>query len=113
MCSCPAVDNSANCGIGYHWFPQSYVSAVSSSYCHANPQTTEFYSFASEWAKANPAASVPSTTAANILGTQTAASLYYTYASAHIAAGDGSASKCLSLRRVLLVALALGAILYQ
>lgn len=63
---------------GYHWFPSSYISAVSSSYCNSNPQTLEFYSWVSEWSQTDPAARVPSTTAPNVLGTQTAASLYYT-----------------------------------
>ena len=67
---------------GYHWFPQTYVNAVSSSYCAADPQSTLFYDFARDWAKTNPAAKLPSTTAENVLGTQTAASLYYTYAAA-------------------------------
>lgn len=78
---------------GYHWFPQSYVNAVSSSYCAANPQTTDFYAFAKEWAKTDPAATVPSTTASNILGTQTAASLYYTYAAVTAAASKSANNK--------------------
>ncbi len=73
---------------GYHWFPQSYVNAISSSYCGASPQSTGFYDFASGWAKTDPAAKLPSTTAENVLGSQTAASLYYTYAAAATTGGS-------------------------
>ena len=99
---------------GYHWFPQSYVNAVSSSYCAADPQSTLFYDFARDWAKTNPAAKVPSTTAENVLGTQTAASLYYTYAAAMTdGSSEGSApqfqksSSSTSLRHLLLATIAL------
>ncbi|KAH8816917.1 hypothetical protein F5884DRAFT_777897 [Xylogone sp. PMI_703] len=102
---------------GYHWFPQSYVNAVSSTYCAANPEKTEFYAFVREWAKTDSAASVPSTTAPNILGTQTAASLYYTYAAATLTSDKSSGSpamgKSLSLRKIMVGALALGLVLYQ
>ena len=81
---------------GYHWFPQSYVNAVSSSYCAASPQSTPFYDFAREWAKTDPAAKIPSTTAENVLGSQTAFSLYYTYAAA--ATGEGSDSGAKRMR---------------
>ncbi|OQE01252.1 hypothetical protein PENVUL_c043G10137 [Penicillium vulpinum] len=91
QCYCdiyPFFDSAAGCqecfkkhgGIeGYHWFPESYMNGVSSAYCSANPQTTGFYPFAEQWSKKS-AASVPTTTAVDSLGTQTAASLYYTYA---------------------------------
>ncbi|KAF3938762.1 hypothetical protein ABW19_dt0200604 [Dactylella cylindrospora] len=67
---------------GYHWFPDSYMNAVSSSYCNADPATTGFYPFYHQWMQTDPAATVPSTTAPDILGTEAAASLYYTYAAA-------------------------------
>lgn len=127
QCFCdiyPFFDSSIGCqecfrkhgGIeGYHWFPESYVSAVSSSYCGANPQTTGFYPFAQEWAKTDSAAKVPSTTASDLLGTQTAASLYYTYAAETAVSGskEGAAADTMhsSLRRVLLVALLLSLML--
>lgn len=128
QCYCdiyPFFDSSLGCqqcfkehgGIeGYHWFPESYVRAVSSSYCSVNPQTTGFYQFVPDWAKTDSAASVPSTTAANVLGTQTAASLYYTYAAATAASdstqeGSAVASTRLSLRRVFITALQLGLML--
>ncbi|KAL4891892.1 hypothetical protein BDV59DRAFT_60446 [Aspergillus ambiguus] len=128
QCYCdvyPFFDSSIGCqecfekhgGIeGYHWFPESYVSAVSSSYCSARPQTTGFYPFVLEWARSNSAASVPSTTAADLLGTQTAASLYYTYAaetaiSDSTKKGIGANAMHLSLRSVLLVALPLSLML--
>ena len=77
---------------GYHWFPKTYVEAISSSYCAASPQSTGFYQFASQWASTDPAASVPSTTAENVLGSQTAASLYYTYAAAVTTGSSKNAS---------------------
>ena len=77
---------------GYHWFPQSYVAAVSSSYCGASPQSTGFYDFAREWASTDAAAKIPSMTAENVLGTQTAASLYYTYAAAATTADSQNAA---------------------
>ncbi|CDM29708.1 unnamed protein product [Penicillium roqueforti FM164] len=61
-------------------------------YCSANPQTTGFYPFAKEWSSSS-AASLPTTTAADSLGTQTAASLYYTYAEENTAAGVSSTSE--------------------
>ncbi|RVD86155.1 uncharacterized protein DFL_004445 [Arthrobotrys flagrans] len=67
---------------GDHYFPESYMSAVSSTYCNANPITTGFYPFVSSWSKTNELAKVPTTTAPNILGTQTEQSLYWTYAAA-------------------------------
>ncbi|KAF3099620.1 hypothetical protein TWF569_004686 [Orbilia oligospora] len=67
---------------GYHYFPQSYMEAVSSTYCNANPITTAFYPFVSSWSKTNELAKVPTTTAPNVLGTQTEQSLYWTYAAA-------------------------------
>ncbi|KAL5358563.1 hypothetical protein BJX96DRAFT_146784 [Aspergillus floccosus] len=101
---------------GYHWFPESYISAASSSYCSAEPQTTGLYPFVVDWAKTNSAADVASTTASDLLGTQTAANLYYTYAAATAAsdsAKDGAAANTtpISLRRVLLVAMSLGSML--
>ncbi|KAK6512593.1 hypothetical protein TWF481_001477 [Arthrobotrys musiformis] len=67
---------------GDHWFPQSYMSAVSSTYCNADPITTGFYPFVSSWSKANEISKVPTTTAPDVLGTQTEMSLYWTYAAA-------------------------------
>ncbi|KAF3922519.1 hypothetical protein ABW21_db0200070 [Orbilia brochopaga] len=66
---------------GFHWFPSTYMSAAWSTYCNANPITTAFYPFISSWAKTDPVANVPTTTASNVLGTQTALSVYWTYAS--------------------------------
>lgn len=62
----------------YHWYPESYVSALADAYCSADPPTKEFYSFVSEWKADAAEAKIPSTTAVDVLGTQTAASLYYT-----------------------------------
>lgn len=91
------------------------MSAVSSSYCGANPQTTGFYPFAQEWAKTDSAAKVPSTTASDLLGTQTAASLYYTYAAetavSDVKEGAAAGTMHSSLRRVL-VALLLSLMLF-
>ncbi|KAK6508684.1 hypothetical protein TWF506_010763 [Arthrobotrys conoides] len=67
---------------GYHYYPQSYMDAVSSTYCNANPITTAFYPFVSSWSKTNELAKVPTTTAPDVLGTQTEQSLYWTYAAA-------------------------------
>ncbi|CAG8162817.1 unnamed protein product [Penicillium nalgiovense] len=129
QCYCdiyPFFDSAAGCqecyrqhgGIeGYHWFPQSYVMGVSSAYCSASPQTTGFYPFANEYSMTS-ASSLPSTTAVNSLGTQTAASLYYTYAAATGGSSTGEKSSaatttCLSLKRALLVALPLVLMLSQ
>ncbi|KAJ5197546.1 hypothetical protein N7449_008025 [Penicillium cf. viridicatum] len=132
QCYCdiyPFFDSAAGCqecfrkhgGIeGYHWFPESYVKGVSSAYCSANPQTTGFYPFASAWSTSS-AASLPTTTAVDSLGTQTAASLYYTYAAESTATGDSSSSKknsavaatCLSWKRALVAALPLVLMLSQ
>ncbi|KAJ5803827.1 uncharacterized protein N7518_000130, partial [Penicillium psychrosexuale] len=132
QCYCdvyPFFDSAAGCeecfrkhgGIeGYHWFPQSYVMGVSSAYCSANPQTTGFYPFAKEWSSGS-AASLPTTTAADSLGTQTAASLYYTYAEENTAAGVSSTSEKnstvsstrLSLGRALMAVLSLVLMLTQ
>ncbi|KAF9892425.1 hypothetical protein FE257_001533 [Aspergillus nanangensis] len=102
---------------GYHWFPESYVSAVSSSYCNAKPQTTGFYDFALQFAKSDSAADVPTITASDVLGTQTAASLYYTYAAATDAGdstkGSAPVTTRLSLWRVLLAAVPLSLMLYR
>ncbi|KAJ6256848.1 hypothetical protein Dda_8717 [Drechslerella dactyloides] len=65
---------------GYHWFPESYMSAASSTYCNANPITTGMFPFLSQWAKTDPIANIPTSTAPNVLGTETAMSLYWTYA---------------------------------
>jgi hypothetical protein len=76
--------------------------------------TTPFYSFVSTWSKTEAVATVPSTTAADVLGTQTAASLYYTYADAAAASatsrsGKSAASKLgYSLKKSVLVAMCLG-----
>ncbi|OQD72142.1 hypothetical protein PENPOL_c001G07659 [Penicillium polonicum] len=132
QCYCdiyPFFDSAAGCqecyrkhgGIeGYHWFPVSYVKEVSSAYCSANPQTTGFYPFANAWSTSS-AANLPSTTAVDSLGTQTAASLYYTYAAESTAAGGGSSSEKnsavattrLSLKRALVAALPLVLLLSQ
>ncbi|KGO40430.1 hypothetical protein PEX1_031850 [Penicillium expansum] len=97
----PFFDSAAGCqecfrkhgGIeGYHWFPESYVMGVSSAYCSANPQTTGFYPFANAWSRTS-ASSLPTSTAVDSLGTQTAASLYYTYAAENTAAGGSSKSE--------------------
>ncbi|KGO63552.1 hypothetical protein PITC_049340 [Penicillium italicum] len=126
QCYCdtyPFFDSAAGCqecfrkhgGIeGYHWFPESYLMGVSSAYCSANPQTTGFYPFANAWLT-SAAASVSTTTAVDSLGTQTAASLYYTYAAEGTATGGSSkivkntaaAGTPLSLKRAVVVALPL------
>lgn len=76
---------------GYHWYPESYLSPLSSSYCAADPQTTGLYGFAREWAKTDSAAAVSKTTASDVLGTQTDFSLYYTYAAATGSSQNGAA----------------------
>ncbi|KAH7116140.1 hypothetical protein B0J11DRAFT_584174 [Dendryphion nanum] len=63
---------------GYHWFPESYVNAAANAYCAQDPPTQEFYKFVQSWKATAAEANVPSTTAKDVLGTQTAASLYYT-----------------------------------
>ncbi|KAJ5181260.1 hypothetical protein N7491_000813 [Penicillium cf. griseofulvum] len=104
--------------LGYHWFPKSYVMGVSSAYCSANPQTTGFYPFADAWSKTS-ASNLPGSTAVDILGTQTAASLYYTYAAEITAAGGSgdtngaAASTRLSLKKALIAALPLVLMLSQ
>ncbi|KAK6538525.1 hypothetical protein TWF694_010105 [Orbilia ellipsospora] len=91
---------------GYHWFPASYMSAASSSYCNASPITTGFYPFVTQWSRTNEAAKVPTTTAPNILGTETAASAYWTYATAITTAsgvsGGGKSTASVSTIAVLL-----------
>ncbi|KAJ5365904.1 hypothetical protein N7517_008790 [Penicillium concentricum] len=125
QCYCgiyPFFDSAVGCqecfrkhgGIeGYHWFPESYVMGVSSAYCSADPQTTGFYPFADQWSKTS-ATSLPTSTAVDSLGTQTAASLYYTYTAEKTAAGgsgsdksSAAASTRLSLRSALVAALPL------
>ncbi|KAF3483535.1 uncharacterized protein GIQ15_02859 [Arthroderma uncinatum] len=98
---------------GYHWFPQSYVDAAWKAYCGPEPPTVEFYKYMSQWANTDPAANVPSTTASTVLGTQTDASLYYTYATTIRSPKNGAPGKALSLRGVLLAALAAGVVLCQ
>ncbi|CRL28082.1 unnamed protein product [Penicillium camemberti] len=129
QCYCdiyPFFDSAAGCqacfrkhgGIeGYHWFPESYVKGVSSAYCSANPQTTGFYPFANAWSTSS-AASLPTTTAVDSLGTQTAASLYYTYAAESTATSSSEknsavATNRLSLKRALVAALPLVLMLSQ
>lgn len=107
----------ANFHGGYHWFPESYVKGVSSAYCSANPQTTGFYPFANAWSTSS-AASLPTTTAVDSLGTQTAASLYYTYAAESTATSSSEknsavATNRLSLKRALVAALPLVLMLSQ
>jgi hypothetical protein len=63
---------------GYHWFPESYISAASATYCAASSLTTGFYPFVSSWAATARVAQVPSTTARDVLGTNTAVSGYFT-----------------------------------
>ncbi|CAI7605782.1 unnamed protein product [Penicillium discolor] len=132
QCYCgiyPFFDSAAGCqecfrkhgGIeGYHWFPESYMKGVSSAYCSANPQTTGFYPFANAWSTSS-AASLPTTTAVDSLGTQTAASLYYTYNAESTGTSGGSSSEKnsavttnrLSLKRALVAALPLVLMLSQ
>ncbi|KAM5464006.1 hypothetical protein MauCBS54593_007182 [Microsporum audouinii] len=97
---------------GYHWFPQSYVNAASKAYCGENPAPAEFYQYMRQWARTDPAAIIPSTTASTILGTQTDASLYYTY-SAATSSGGVAPGRPLSLRRLLLAVLSVGITIYR
>ncbi|OQE35325.1 hypothetical protein PENCOP_c013G00850 [Penicillium coprophilum] len=126
QCYCdiyPFFDSVAGCqecfrkhgGIeGYHWFPKSYVKEVSGVYCSANPQTTGFYPFANAWSKTS-ATNLPSSTAVDSLGTQTAASLYYTYAAEKTGTGasgtgdksNAAANTRLSFRSALVAVLPL------
>ncbi|KAF2666678.1 hypothetical protein BT63DRAFT_315504 [Microthyrium microscopicum] len=79
---------------GYHWFPSSYINAASATYCSASSISTGFYPFISSWsATAKP--SVPTSTAVDVLGTSTAASLYYT-ATSQPSAGFSKSGACLS-----------------
>ncbi|KAF2662741.1 hypothetical protein K491DRAFT_556411, partial [Lophiostoma macrostomum CBS 122681] len=72
---------------GYHYFPYSYISAFADSYCSSSaPPTKEFYAAALAWKATAAEAVVPSTTAKDVLGTQTDARLYYT-ANADVKAG--------------------------
>ncbi|KAG5208150.1 hypothetical protein GTR04_1844 [Trichophyton interdigitale] len=99
---------------GYHWFPKSYVDAASKAYCGQVPAPAEFFDFIKEWAKTDPAATLQSTTASTILGTQTDASLYYTYAAASTTNPNSAVpAKSLGLRKMLLAALAVGVALYR
>ncbi|KAH8772333.1 hypothetical protein BGZ57DRAFT_1005474 [Hyaloscypha finlandica] len=63
---------------GYHWFPSTYIGAASATFCSATSLATGLYPFVSQWAATATAAHVPSTTAKDVLGTSTAASLYDT-----------------------------------
>jgi hypothetical protein len=54
------------------------VGALADAYCVADAPTKEFYAFVGEWKATAIEAKIPSTTASDMLGTQTAASLYYT-----------------------------------
>jgi hypothetical protein len=65
---------------GYHWFPESHISAYADAYCGADPNSLSqaMDDFYKSWSVTAPEAKVPSTTAKDVLGTQTAASLYYT-----------------------------------
>ncbi|KAF2640340.1 hypothetical protein P280DRAFT_401012 [Massarina eburnea CBS 473.64] len=63
---------------GYHYFPELYISAFADTYCNANPIDEEFYAFHKAWKATAKEALIPSTTAKDVLGTQTAASLYFT-----------------------------------
>ncbi|EPS42076.1 hypothetical protein H072_3945 [Dactylellina haptotyla CBS 200.50] len=89
---------------GDHWFPESYMSAASSAYCNASPITTAFYPFMTEWSKTAAAAQVPSTTAPDLLGTQTEASLYWTYATTITkpsrVAGESAAGRAFSVSKL-------------
>ncbi|KAF3909239.1 hypothetical protein ABW20_dc0104355 [Dactylellina cionopaga] len=77
----------------YHWFPETYMSAASSSYCKASPITTGFYPFMTQLSKMNEAAKLPATsTATDVLGTQTAASLYWTYGATATALSNSPSS---------------------
>lgn len=64
--------------IGYHWFPTSFINAASSTFCSETSIETCFYPFVSQWAETAAEGRAPSTTAKDVLGTNTAASLYYT-----------------------------------
>jgi len=64
---------------GYHWFPSDYVSAVSKTYCAAPSLTTNFYAFVKDWATTQTEVTVGSTTASNLLGSETSMAAYYTY----------------------------------
>lgn len=75
---------------GYHWYPEAYLSAFPSSYCAASTVTTDFYASYYQWSSTQTEVLVPTTTAPNVLGTQTDMSLYYTY-NAH-AVGTSSAT---------------------
>jgi len=83
---------------GYHWFPAEYVQAVSSSYCGSKPVTTDFYAFVSRFEETQTAVSIGSTTASNVLGTQTGQSGYYTYSVAAAAASTTASSKSAGVR---------------
>ncbi|EFR03398.1 hypothetical protein MGYG_06397 [Nannizzia gypsea CBS 118893] len=99
---------------GYHWFPKSYVEAASKAYCGQVPAQVEFYEFMNQWSKTDPAATVSSTTASTILGTQTDASLYYTYAAASTNSPSSAVlGKPLGIRKMLLAALAVGVAFYR
>jgi hypothetical protein len=54
------------------------VGGLADAYCVADTPTKEFYAFVNEWKATAAEAKIPTTTASDVLGTQTAASLYYT-----------------------------------
>ena len=90
--------------IGYHWFPESYISAFADSYCGGGTPTQEFYEAYASWKLT--AQEVPSTTASDALGTQTEASLYYTAteeAASGKTSGAGLESNRLGWRTLVLV----------
>lgn len=76
---------------GFHWYPDAYVNAFSSSYCAASSVTTDFYASYSDWSSTQTDVSVPMTTASNVLGTQTDMSLYYTY-NAQVASAEATST---------------------
>ncbi|KAF2010131.1 hypothetical protein BU24DRAFT_356902 [Aaosphaeria arxii CBS 175.79] len=63
---------------GWHWFPESYISAAADAYCSENPPTKEFFDYMLDWKATAAEAQIPSTTAEDLLGTRTEVSLYYT-----------------------------------
>ena len=95
---------------GYHWFPSEYVSAVSKTYCAAPSLTTDFYGFVKEWASTQTDVSVGSTTASNVLGSETSMEAYYTYntaaPSSSISAGQVVTSRSTRLARTLCAVIA-------
>jgi hypothetical protein len=88
---------------GYHWFPESYINAFADSYCGSSSPTKEFYVSVIAWKATVKEAAVPSTTAKDVLGTQTDVSLYYTAGAVRKSSKSGLSKKGTLWGRLVLI----------